>query len=509
LDWDAFCRQLKFPLSPSRAKGLTLNVEGRRAVGFDESFIAELNVYSQSKGRTPNVFVFNPFAEGRIARGKSFSPVKHQRLLARDLENLPQFLCRQDDIVLVSKRPNVAFLSPIKEAGFPLPEFIELPALDRNLHPHTRPSNQSPLLQLSERKLGELRPWAWGPDSVELLEPLFAHVTGERQEAKHCFNENIAELYSKAWSAELLRKILARSSTDSNVPIELRNPQSALRIPDWLCTADEVGVAVKSLKDALDAITAIRARDHHRIVIKEAVGLAGHNAIRLWEPEVLESQRRWIANAVRDGRQVIVEPWLERELDFSVQLEMRTAGLSLCGYTLLLNDARGQYLGNRAAPNYARRLPAAVTALFSDPPDIAVQIQQLYVRIFAALESELRRSGYYGPIGIDAFVYRRPDGKRCLKPIVEINPRYTMGRLTIELMRRACPGSSSLFKLINRNIARAEGLETFSDYAGVMSARFPLRLEGSPTPRIREGFLCLNDPSEAQACLAVFQVQNS
>src|SRR4030095_12570409 len=58
-DWAALCRTLKFPLSPQRAKGFALNVEGRRAAGLDPQFIAELNVYSQSKGRTPSVFVFN------------------------------------------------------------------------------------------------------------------------------------------------------------------------------------------------------------------------------------------------------------------------------------------------------------------------------------------------------------------------------------------------------------------------------------------------------------------
>ena len=227
-DWDAFCRTLKFPLSPQRAKGFTLNVEGRRVAGLDDAFIAELDVYSQSKGRTPNVFVFNPFAEGHIAQGKAFNPTKHQAQLARDLANLPQFLCRQDDLVLVERRPSVEFLSGIKQAGFALPEFVESPdrgsasrstsakgitkQLDAVVETEAaaghRPALRKSILSLTERKLGHLRPWAWGPDSVQLLEPIFANLTGEKRTASQSFNPAIAELYSKAWSAELLLNIL-------------------------------------------------------------------------------------------------------------------------------------------------------------------------------------------------------------------------------------------------------------------------------------------------------------
>jgi uncharacterized ferritin-like protein (DUF455 family) len=142
-DWEAFCRQLKFPLSPARAKGFSINVEGRKAAGLPVEFIENLNVFSQSKGRTPTVFVFNPLAEARLAGGKGFSPNKLQSQLTRDLMNLPMFLCRQDDIVLVQRKPSVHFLSSLKEAGFTLPEFVEAA--------HS----------LSKRKLGGLRPWAW------------------------------------------------------------------------------------------------------------------------------------------------------------------------------------------------------------------------------------------------------------------------------------------------------------------------------------------------------------
>jgi hypothetical protein len=129
---------------------------------------------------------------------------------------------------------------------------------------------------LQARKLGSLRPWAWGPDSFELLKPLFASVTGERRADENRFNEKIAELYKKSWSANFLRRVLAEKS----------------EISQWLCGEDEIGVAVNSLTEALATISKIRARGHHKVVVKESLGVAGANAIRLFEPEILPAQLR-------------------------------------------------------------------------------------------------------------------------------------------------------------------------------------------------------------------------
>ena len=474
-DWEAFCRTLKFPLSPQRAKGFSLNVEGRRAAGFDAQFIAEINVYSQSKGRTPSVFVFNPFAEGRIAEGKTFNPTKHQAQLARDLENLPQFLCRQDDIVLVQQKPSVEFLSVIKQAGFPLPEFVET----KNIG------------ELKNRKLGRLRPWAWGPDSFELLKPLFASVTGEQHDDEKRFNPGIAQLYSKAWSADFLRKIISSKSES------------------WLCTENEISTSVNSIAEALAVIASIRARGHHKIVVKEAFGVAGSNALRLFEPDILPAQLRWLENAFARKRGLVVEPWLERLADFSVQLEMTAHGLKLCGYTGLLNDARGQFVANFAEPHHHKRIPANIVSLFRAPADISGRLLEFYGEIFARLEVELRQVDFTGPVGIDAFVYRDECGAVKLKPVVEINPRYTMGRMLVELMRQTCQNSFGSFRLVNASQLRVDGFENFADYARALAENFPLQLEGEPLPRIRSGALCLNNPATAQACLAVFRAGRS
>ena len=444
-----------------------------------------------------SVFVFNPFAEGYIAHGKGFTPVKRQAMLANDLANLPQFLCRPDDIVLLEKRPAVEFLSALKQGGFSLPEFVEL-----------RKGRIDPGSNLCHRKIGGLRPWAWGPDSMELLEPLFANVTGEARTPSERFNDSISRLYSKAWSAAFLRTVLSHCHADDKAQTagagrrHLRTPGWA---EPWLCTEHEAGVAVDTLEGALGAIAAIRGRGHHRVVAKRALGLAGHNAIRLWEPEVLASQRQWLARALQKGCQVVIEPWLERELDFSVQLEMGPRKLKLCGYTGLINDPKGQFQANLAAANYDQRIPGNVVALFREPAEISGRLQSLYHDILSLLEEELQRAGFLGPVGIDAFVYRTSGGYR-IKPVVEINPRYTMGRLTVELMKHTCPGSYGLFRLVNRAQARAKGFADLAGYAHRLREQLPLRLEGEPVHRIWEGALCLNDPGQAQVCLATFEV---
>ena len=108
-------------------------------------------------------------------------------------------------------------------------------------------------------------------------------------------------------------------------------------------------------------------------------------------------------------------------------------------------------------------------------------------------------------MGIDAFAYHDEDGKIRLKPVVEINPRYTMGRLTVELMKHVAPGSHGLFRIISRKQAQADGFAYFLTYARSLTGKFPIQLKGEPSARISEGVICLNDPVQAQVCLAVFQ----
>lgn len=504
-DWEAFCKQLHFPLSPQRAKGPVLNRAGRETVGFDEHFIQELSVYAQSKGRTPNVFIFNPLSEGFIATGPSFTPGGPQSRLVRDLDNLTQFLARQDDVILVHTKPSPPFQSRLASYGFPIPEFLLLTPNSPNLTADSLP------VSLHTRKLGRLRPWAWGPDSQALFKALDQTLTTPAATPVHApdshFSPRIAELYSKAWSAAFLRSLLQTASP----ALGNFNPHSSPQPSQpWLCDLNAVGVVASTPAEVLDAVQAIRSRGHHRVLLKQEFGLAGQSALRLWEPSILPNQYRWIEASCERGIRIVVEPWLERLADFSLQLEMDATGLHLCGYTGLINDARGQFRANYATPDFAKSPPARVLGLFRKSPQAFDGIRRVFALILSTLEPLLRERHFQGPIGIDSFVFKHPDGTACLKPVVEINPRYTMGRLTLELMRQVCPGSCAWFEILRAPQPTSPSTpSSLLELARQLEQKHPVLLQGHPVPRIRSGHVTLNDPSTASAYLACLTVYPS
>ena len=473
-DWDAFCRQLRFPLSPARAKGVHFNSDGRRAAGLSPEFIDALKVSAQSKGRTPLVWWFNPFAEGYIRLGNAFTPGKKQAALLQDLSTLPQFLARSGDIVLTPKKPSNRFLAQLAEAGFDLPEWVEVDT-----------PRIGPIPELFGRKLGGLRPWAWSPESLALMEPLVPQVT-DTSRAVPASLERFYPLFAKSWSTQLLRRLLERAT---NVP--------------GLCPQEVVGTTVASAPEAWEAVRLYRDKGYHRLVVKQSLGMAGDQTIRLWEPELLPQQVRWIERALESGCELVVEPWLDRLADFSVQYEMVGQQLRVVGHTELMCDQRGQYQGNRVGIDYGKRLPLPVRRLAPHREGGASAWELVFHQLHELLESELQAVDFHGAAGIDAFVYRASGGAPRLKPLVELNPRHTMGRVALELHRRAAPGSSTVFRILRLSGLKRDGFLSLENYAQHLHQSSPVELSGSPVSRIVRGTVCLNDPKASEEYLAV------
>ncbi|MCA9565773.1 MAG: DUF455 family protein, partial [Myxococcales bacterium] len=151
--WTRYTINLKPPLSPSRAKGSKgMDIESRRRAGLDDDFIENLSLYRRSRGRKPDVYLFNPGAEALLGRdaANSSQPSSSSERVATDLTALPMLLASKDDIVLTRQLPSKEFCGRMLAIGLELPEFVQVGGLQG-------------------RQLGEARPWAQTRDALGTL----------------------------------------------------------------------------------------------------------------------------------------------------------------------------------------------------------------------------------------------------------------------------------------------------------------------------------------------------
>jgi uncharacterized ferritin-like protein (DUF455 family) len=395
-DWRSFVSRLKVPLSAARAKGgFGFNEEGRREAGLDEEFIRELRVYVQSKGRTPNVFWFNPGAEeSLVASGEEWGRAARQ--VERDLALLPAYLARREDVVVVPEVPPTEFLTAMLNAGIELPELV----------------GKSELAGIASRKLHELRPWARTPDAEPVIKELGVACA-----------PTAPGLFSKAVHAQFLSSLLDGSEGSMLCPLEVVGEEvfSVEAVRSWIknCAFGEC-------------------------VLKAPFSTAGRDRrIRSVSTPLGQEEEEWIAEMLRKQKSLVLEPWLDRVVDFSVQYDAEGDGrLRRRGIVVLENSKKGQFRSATVADRFTDFLDEETRrALFEGASSRGHLIEFLDDWLEPALRELLRSHRYAGPLGVDAFLYRDEAGAVCIKPVVEINPRYTMGRVAVELARFTAPNA--------------------------------------------------------------------
>jgi hypothetical protein len=120
----------------------------------------------------------------------------------------------------------------------------------------------------------------------------------------------------------------------------------------------------------------------------------------------------------------LLEPWLDRIEDLSAQLFVapdRT--LRLLGTTRVVVTRAGLYRGQRGLVDSKGRIVSG-----SEHDEALREAAALSARAAAA-------AGFRGACGIDAFSFRGPEGV-VLRPLLEINARFTVGTIAIGLVRR-------------------------------------------------------------------------
>ncbi len=162
-------------------------------------------------------------------------------------------------------------------------------------------------------------------------------------------------------------------------------------------------------------------------VLKSCFGTSGKGHLIIDEKSNEEKrifsflQKEWNKNLP-----VIAEPWVERFLDFSTQWIIEKEGtLSYVGATLCKNTQRGQYESNIVGDE---------ELLF----DSDIEFLEEHKHIVLPVLETMKKRGWFGHLGIDAFVYKQ-EGKKTLHPLVEINARKTMGFVALMIQKHHFP----------------------------------------------------------------------
>ncbi|MDA1017769.1 MAG: hypothetical protein O3A00_25345 [Planctomycetota bacterium] len=187
---------------------------------------------------------------------------------------------------------------------------------------------------------------------------------------------------------------------------------------------------VDSIEDLAKAVRSI-AREGCRWVAKAEFSMSARERIIGVGPQLSENESNWARRRLQHGGVLFVEPWVQILHEWGLQFEIpRLGSPAFLGLTRLLTDEAGRYCGSVVACDSGNDR----------------QYHASLVEVAQQVADRIQRLGYFGPLGIDAVVYHDPSGRNAepqLRPIQDINARYTMGRLCLGLRRLLQPGEQA------------------------------------------------------------------
>jgi hypothetical protein len=157
-------------------------------------------------------------------------------------------------------------------------------------------------------------------------------------------------------------------------------------------------------------LAATLAQPSRAWLCKKPFGYSGRGQRRI-PPAPSPDDRRWLADALRSGG-FLAEPWLDLALELGVHGFIEQNGrVTLGRICVQLTDRYRAWLSTRVA---------------RDDEVSREQASALLARA-EAMAAALWAAGYFGPFGIDAYLYRTASGGIALNPSSELNARFSMG----------------------------------------------------------------------------------
>ena len=192
--------------------------------------------------------------------------------------------------------------------------------------------------------------------------------------------------------------------------------------------AEEIGCALPGARmvASLSELDRVLKGGPRSWVVKAPLSAAGRERyIERNGPPISDPKTRRTVERLFDRHgSLLFEPWMDRVADFGVSALVTHTAMRIVGIHRQRVDARGRFVGIDLVT------------------DLSAEERGRLVETTETVADALRRAGYVGPFGIDAWHYRK-DGAVVLHPLGEINARMTFGLVAWTLAERV-PGTQLL-----------------------------------------------------------------
>lgn len=406
----------------------------------------------------PNIYYYNPTCEYAIANGQvSWQPNRLLQKMEADLEILPLYFSRPDDVVLVRKVPGLEFTDSLHNLAIQSPRFVNLHHFSEDKSFVDQPKNW-------------LMPWGWSPVAHKLLGPLKASCSEQfKNSPVAVWKPEYREIYSKKFALDLLKHILPLLPAEKVI-----EPEQVAQV----CT----------LQNEIEELI----EKWGPIMVKAPWSSSGRGLQPVTKTPVVPKVWEKILGIVKEQGFVIVEPLLPKVMDMSLQFELSGNSIHFTGISRFMTNSKGQYQGN-----YLNGWPETFNR--EEISFAETMAAQLAPQLIDVLEKSNLSTYYEGNFGVDTLIYTDRKGRLRINPCLEINVRKNMGMLSLILEKKIQTDTKGIYRTwYDKN-------NNFSAFSAAMTKVYPPSFKGD---KLTSGFFALT-PADINTSFGAYLLVHS
>ncbi len=332
------------------------------------------------------IHYFNPGHETAVWQGKkNYTAPTNVRIMTHDLSMLPMWYGNSNDFVLTEQNLSMAFHQHSEQI------------FNKKL---ARPVNRKNISEaLISNENIQAFPWGISPQALNVFSSLENNKINVRE-----------------WSEKY--KILTGRQTSRLCLEILYETSPTIKLPSVPLFCNNI----KMLSDYIEL------HNGEKLILKSPFSSSGRGLLWIQYPERWGNKEiMWAKSVIDKQGEVSIEPALDKYIDFAMEFYSDGKGnIKYEGLSVFSTEERGAYSGNLLGKEDI--LEKEITKYVSKE-----QILLIKEKLTNALQIIFSKE-YEGFLGVDMLIYKEND-MYYIHPCVEINMRYTMGMVALQLSR--------------------------------------------------------------------------